>query len=56
MYKRQAKYNDPIIIVAGDWNKADVDIAFDDFATIEAVPTPPRRGDETLDTVFCNVG
>ena len=51
----KARYSDPFFIVAGDWNKADTEIAFDDFQSIQEVLTPPTRGDENLDIVFMNM-
>ena len=39
----KAKYQDPFFIIASDWNRADPDIAFDDFVNITPVPMPPTR-------------
>ena len=35
--------------------QAETSIAFDDFPSIQAVPTPPTRGDEVLDILFTNM-
>ena len=56
IHSYKAKYQDPYIILAGDWNRADTDIAVGDFPGLLAVPTPPTRGDETLDITFTNFG
>ena len=50
----KSKYNDPVIIVAGDWNQAETDIAFSDFEGIQQVLSPPTRGVEVLDITFTN--
>ena len=41
--------------MAGNWNRADTDVAFEDFSDIIAIETPPTRGDEVLDVVFSNL-
>ena len=51
----KSRYKDLHIVVAGDWNQSDTDIALEDFPSIYAVPTPPTRGDEVLDIVFTNM-
>ena len=51
----KAKYSDPYILFVGDWNQADTSIAFEDFPFLQAIPTPPRRGDEVLEIVFTNI-
>ena len=51
----KSRYQDPFIIVSGDWNKADTDIAISDFPNLSAVLTPPTRGDEILDIIFTNM-
>ena len=55
LHSHKAKYRDPHIIVAGDWNKANTGIALDDFLSVREVPTPPTRGDEFLDLIFTNM-
>ena len=50
----KSRYQDPHILVAGDWNRADTDIALCDFPSICRVPTPPTRGDEVLDIINMN--
>ena len=51
----KARYKDPYLIIAGDWNKAETDIAFEDFVNIVPIPMPPTRGDEVLDIIFTNM-
>ena len=41
--------------MAGDWNKANTDIATSDFPNLKTVETPPTRGDEVLDIIFTNM-
>ena len=55
LHSFKAKYRDPHIIVAGDWNRANTDVALEDFRAINAIPTPPTRGDEVLDIIFTNM-
>ena len=51
----KSKYNDPVVLVAGDWNRAQTGIALDDFPSIHQIMSPPTRGDEVLDITFLNV-
>ena len=51
----KGKYNDPHVIVSSDWNRADTDIAFQDFPFLQEIHTLPTRGDDTLDTAFTNM-
>ena len=44
VYLFKARYRDPYIIVAGDWDKADTDIAFQDFPFLQEIQTPHTRG------------
>ena len=41
--------------MAGDWNKSNTSIVFDDFQNLREVETPPTRGDEVLDIIFTNM-
>ena len=52
----QAKHdmNDPLIIVGGDFNKRDLELAVGDFPDVKIVPTRPTRGNEVLDIVATN--
>ena len=43
LHSFKAKYRDPHIIVAGDWNRANTDVALEDFPAINAIPTPPHQ-------------
>ena len=51
----KSKYVDPVIIMAGDWNRADTNIALEDFPSIVQIMSAPTRGDELLDITFTNV-
>ena len=55
IHQFRAKYNEPYIIIAGDWNRADTATAFEDFPFLNEVLTPPMRGDENLDIIFTNM-
>ena len=55
IHQFKSRYNDPIILVSGDWNCADPGIALNDFESIVEVESPPTRGDECLDVIFSNI-
>ena len=48
-------YNNPIIIVAGDFNHRDLGPALNEVADVSLVQTPPTRGDSTIDLVYTNI-
>ena len=55
IHSYKARYKDLHFIVASDWNRADTNIALDDFPSLTAVLTPPTRGDDVLDIIFTNM-
>ena len=52
---QKAKYNDPYVILAGDFNRRDVNQATRDFPDMKIVKTPPTRGRATLDIISTNL-
>ena len=48
-------YNDPILIVGGDFNRFDHDLALGDFPNVVLIPTDPTRGDKRLDLAWSNL-
>ena len=49
------KFDDPLIIVTGDFNQWDVARALQDFPDIHEVNVGPTRGDRSIDRIFVNV-
>ena len=50
----RGRYNDPFVIVGGDFNKRDIKKATQDFPDIKPVHTPPTRGRNVLDIIATN--
>ena len=50
------KFDDPFIIITGDFNKKSIDPAICDFPDIQLVPPVPTRGNACLDLTYCNLG
>ena len=48
------KYNDPFIIVRGDFNKTDIKRALSDHSDITQILTEPTRGTSVLDIIATN--
>ena len=48
------KYNDPYIIVGGDFNKTDIKRALADHSDIAQISTEPTRGGSVLDIIATN--
>ena len=48
------KYNSPYFVVAGDFNRRQVQQELGDFCDLELVETGPTRRDVALDLVFTN--
>ena len=51
-----ARYNDPYVVVAGDFNKRNFRKATRDFPLIKPIVTPPTRGHNVLDIIATNFG
>ena len=49
-------YNDPYIIVTGDFNQWRMAAVLDNFPDISEVPVGNTRGNRSIDKVFCNMG
>ena len=45
---------EPLIVLAGDFNKYDIAPALEDFLDFRCMDTPPTRGDERLDLIYLN--
>ena len=54
IYKVKNEYEDPYIIVSGDFNKKETSTAFADFVDIEEADAGPTRKNEALDLTFIN--
>ena len=50
----KAKFADPLILIAGDFNQWNISDALSEFPDLEEVPSPPTRGDRKIDKVFVN--
>ena len=50
----KSKYQDPFVLVAGDFNQWNIGDALSEFADLEEIPSPPTRGDRKLDKIFLN--
>ena len=50
------KYDDPFIIITGDFNKKSIGPALCDFPDVQLVPPVPTRGSACLDLTFSNLG
>ena len=48
------KYNEPLIVVVGDFNQWRVEDYLGDFVDIDEVPVGPTRGSGTIDRSFTN--
>ena len=48
------KYNEPLIVVAGDFNQWDISDALSHYVDIEEVRAGPTRGTRAIDRVFVN--
>ena len=48
------KHNDPLIVIAGDFNQWEVTEKLGEFCDIHEVPTPATRGNRKIDKVFLN--
>ena len=53
--RAKTELNDPIVIIAGDFNKKPFQDAIVDFPDISVLDSDPTRGDEKLDLVMTNV-
>ena len=53
--KIKTEMNDPIVIVAGDYNKKPFDESIVDFPNIAVLETGHTRGSETLDYIMTNI-
>ena len=51
----RATFNNPIILIGGDYNHRDVSGAIRDADDFKLIPTGPTRGDNTIDLIFTNV-
>ena len=51
----KARYQDPYILVAGDFNQWAIDTALSDFPDLSEVLVGPTRGDRSIDRIFCNI-
>ena len=49
------KYDNPVIILAGDFNQWDMKSALRDFPDIYEVQVGPARGDRAIDRIFTNI-
>ena len=49
------KYNDPYIMLAGDFNRKDIQAALRDHVDIKPIVTGPTRGDSVLDIIATNM-
>ena len=50
------RLDDPMVIVAGDFNQWDVARALKDFPDLREAPVGNTRGDRSIDRIFLNVG
>ena len=49
------KYNDPYVIIAGDFNRRNLSEAIKDYPEIKPIKTSPTRGLEVLDIIATNM-
>ena len=49
------RFDDPLIVVAGDYNQWDVAGALSDFQDLKEAPVGNTRGDRSIDRIFTNV-
>ena len=54
LYK--GKYGDPFFMIAGDWNRSDIDEYLEDFPFLQKIVTPPTCSDKVLDIIYTNMG
>ena len=52
--EEKVKHKDPMILVAGDFNKRDMEPAFADYVDMVMLQHGPTRGREKLDLIFTN--
>ena len=50
----KTKHQDPYILVSGDFNQWEIDMALVDYQDLVEVQTPPTRGDRNIDRTFTN--
>ena len=50
------RYNEPMIVVASDFNQWDIKSALDDYVNLEKVDAGATRGARSIDRVFLNFG
>ena len=48
------KFNDPIVVVAGDFNQWKAESAVKDFIDLKEAKVGKTRGDHSIDRLFCN--
>ena len=50
----KTRHQDPLIVIAGDFNQWEVGEALAEFSDLEEVITPATRGDRKIDRIFLN--
>ena len=50
------RYNDPYLVVAGDFNQWRVEDYLDSFPDMSEIGVGPARGSKAIDRIFSNVG
>ena len=50
-----SRYEEPYVILAGDFNRRDISRATGNFPSLKIIRTPPTRGDAILDLVSANM-
>ena len=53
--KQKRKYEDPIVIVAGDFNQWAIQGHLEDFVDMKEIVVGPTRGDRAIDCFFSNL-
>ena len=51
----KARYQDPYVIVAGDFNQWQIPQALSEFPDLTEIDVGPTRADRKIDRIFCNV-
>ena len=54
LHKLKTEFEDPYIVVTGDFNKKDTAVAFSDFPDMKEIAAGPTRKGEALDLTFTN--
>ena len=54
--RAHAEYNNPLVVIGGDFNKRDISAGLADSCVFEEAQTGPTRGPNKLDLVYTNFG